>query len=323
MNERTDNIEIIGASENNLKHISVTIPKGQLVVFAGVSGSGKSSLAFDTIAVESAREWQSSYPLFLRNKMPHYERPKVEEIRNLTPSIVVDQRAMGASSRSTVGTAIDAAPLVRLLFSRIGTPSAGGSMAYSFNLPMGMCPDCTGIGEQLVLIEDKMFDMDKTLAEGALQFSQFSAGWQTYLYQNNPLLDPHQKLRDFSAEEMKILKYGAKEKVQVEIRSNNTGRVDKVDYEGVIPRFYRLYLCRDITKLKQSLQDEIMSLVEKGHCPTCGGTGLNPAALASKINGRNIVDYMDMTVTDLLPVLDEINEPRGALQSRSGRISKE
>lgn len=155
MNERTDNIEIIGASENNLKHISVTIPKRQLVVFAGVSGSGKSSLAFDTIAVESAREWQSSYPLFLRNKMPHYERPKVEEIRNLTPSIVVDQRAMGASSRSTVGTAIDAAPLVRLLFSRIGTPSAGGSMAYSFNLPMGMCPDCTGIGEQLVLIEDK------------------------------------------------------------------------------------------------------------------------------------------------------------------------
>ena len=311
MNKQNDNIEIIGAHENNLKHISVTIPKGQLVVFAGVSGSGKSSLAFDTIAVESAREWQSSYPLFLRNKMPHYERPKVEEIYNLTPSIVVDQRAMGASSRSTVGTAIDVAPLVRLLFSRIGQPSAGGSMAYSFNHPMGMCPDCTGIGEQLVLIEDKMFDMDKTLAEGALQFSQFSAGWQTYLYQNNPLLDPHKKLCEFSAEEMEILKHGAKEKVQVEIRSNNTGRVDKVDYEGVIPRFYRLYLRRDITKLKQSLQDEIMSLVEKGHCPTCGGTGLNPAALASKINGRNIVDYMDMTVTELLPVLDEITEPRG------------
>lgn len=306
-----DKIEIIGASENNLKHISLEIPKGKLVVLCGVSGSGKSSLAFDTIAVESARQWQSSYPLFLRNKMPHYERPKVEEIRNLTPSIVVDQRAMGASSRSTVGTAIDVAPLVRLLFSRIGQPSAGGSMAYSFNHPMGMCPDCTGIGEQLVLIEDKMFDMDKTLAEGALQFSQFSAGWQTYLYQNNPLLDPHKKLCDFSAEEIEILKYGAKEKVQVEIRSNNTGRVDKVDYEGVIPRFYRLYLRRDITKLKQSLQDEIMSLVEKGHCPTCGGTGLNPAALASKIKGRNIVDYMDMTVTELLPVLDEITEPRG------------
>ena len=314
--QRTDNMDIIGASENNLKHINVTIPKGQLVVFAGVSGSGKSSLAFDTIAVESSREWQSSYPLYLRNKMPHYERPRVEEIHNLTPAIVVDQRAMGASTRSTVGTAIDAAPLVRLLFSRIGQPSAGGSMAYSFNHPLGMCPDCTGIGEQLVLVENRMFDMSKTLAEGALRFSQFSAGWQTYLYQNNPLLDPHKRLCDFTPEETGILKHGAKDKVQVEIRSNNTGRVDKVDYEGVIPRFYRLYLRRDITKLKQSLQDEITSLVEKGACPTCGGTGLNPAALASKINGLNIVDYGNMTVTELLPVLEKITEPRGVSLAR-------
>lgn len=218
---------------------------------------------------------------------------------------------MGASTRSTVGTAIDAAPLVRLLFSRISQPSAGGSMAYSFNHPLGMCSDCTGLGEQLVLVEDRMFDMSKTLAEGALQFSQFSAGWQTYLYQNNPLLDPHKKLCDFTPDEMDILKHGAKDKVQVEIRSNNTGRVDKVDYEGVIPRFYRLYLRRDITKLKQRLQDEIMSLVEKGACPTCGGTGLDPAALASRINGLNIVDYGNMTVTELLPVLDKITEPRG------------
>ena len=131
----TDQIEILGAAENNLKHINVNIPKGQLVVFAGVSGSGKSSLAFDTVAVESEREWQQSYPLFLRNKMPHYNRPKVDEIRNLTPAIVVDQRPIGASSRSTVGTAVDAAPLLRLLFSRVGEPSAGGSMAYSFNHP--------------------------------------------------------------------------------------------------------------------------------------------------------------------------------------------
>ena len=107
----TDNIEIIGASENNLKHIDLTIPKGKLVVLAGVSGSGKSSLAFDTIAVESARQWQTSYPLYLRNKMPHYERPKVDEIHNLTPAVVVDQKAIGVSNRSTVGTAVDVAPL--------------------------------------------------------------------------------------------------------------------------------------------------------------------------------------------------------------------
>ena len=316
MEQRTDNIEIIGASENNLKHIDVTIPKGKLVVFAGVSGSGKSSLAFDTVAVESEREWQQSYPLFLRNKMPHYDRPKVDEIRNLTPAIVVDQHALAATSRSMVGTAVDAAPLLRLLFSRLGEPSAGGSMAYSFNHPAGMCPDCTGIGERLELIEESMFDPDKTLAEGAILFSQFSAGWQTHLYQNNPLLDANKKLRDFSPEEWDTLKYGSREPIKVGIRSNNTGRVDMVEYEGVLPRFERVYMKRDITKLKKNLQDEIMSHVRHGFCPTCGGSGLNPRALASKINGKNIVDCMDMTAADLLPFLKTIDDPRGSSLAR-------
>lgn len=306
-----ESIEIIGASENNLKHIDLTIPKGKLVVLAGVSGSGKSSLAFDTIAVESARQWQTSYPLYLRNKMPHYERPRVDEIHNLTPSIVVDQKAIGVSSRSTVGTAVDAAPLIRLLFSRIGKPSAGGSMAYSFNHPLGMCPHCSGLGEQLELNEESLFDMDKTLWEGGILFSQFSAGWQTYLYQANPFLDPNKKLRDFTADEWEILRHGTKEPLKIEIRSNNTGRVDRVDYEGVFSRFRRLYLNRDISKLKKGLQEEILSHVSKEACKACGGTGLNPAALASKINGRNIVGYFEMPVCNLLPVLAEIDNPVG------------
>ena len=310
--KKTDSIEIIGASENNLKHIDVTIPKGKLVVFAGVSGSGKSSLAFDTVALESEREWQQSYPLFLRNKMPHYDRPKVDEIRNLTPAIVVDQHAIGATSRSTVGTAVDVAPLLRLLFSRVGQPSAGGSMAYSFNHPAGMCPDCTGIGERLEMIEESMFDTDKSLAEGAILFSQFSAGWQTHLYQNNPLLDPNKKLKDFTQEEWDTLKYGSKEPIKVGIKSNNTGRVDMVEYEGIFPRFERVYMKRDITKLKKSLQEEIMSHVRHGFCKTCGGSGLNPKALESKINGKNIVDCMDMTASDLLPFLQTIDDPRGS-----------
>lgn len=312
MEHRNDDIEIIGASENNLKHIDVTIPKGRLVVFAGVSGSGKSSLAFDTVAVESEREWQQSYPLFLRNKMPHYDRPKVDEIRNLTPAIVVDQHAIGATSRSTVGTAVDVAPLLRLLFSRVGQPSAGGSMAYSFNHPAGMCPDCTGIGEKLELIEDSMFDPDRTLAEGAILFSQFSSGWQTHLYQNNPLLNPNKKLRDFTPEEWDTLKYGSKELIKVGIKSNNTGRVDMVEYEGVFPRFERVYMKRDITKLKKSLQEEILSHVRHGFCRTCGGSGLNPKALASRVNGKNIVECMDMTASDLLPFLRTISDPRGS-----------
>ena len=312
MEHMNDNIEIIGASENNLKHIDVTIPKGKLVVFVGVSGSGKSSLAFDTVAVESEREWQQSYPLFLRNKMPHYDRPKVDEIKNLTPAIVVDQHAIGATSRSTVGTAVDVAPLLRLLFSRVGQPSAGGSMAYSFNHPAGMCPDCTGIGEKLELIEESMFDPDRTLAEGAILFSQFSSGWQTHLYQNNPLLNPDKKLRDFTAEEWDILKYGSKEPIKVGIKSNNTGRVDMVEYEGVFPRFERVYMKRDITKLKKSLQEEIISHVRHGFCRTCGGSGLNPKALASRINGKNIVECMEMTASDLLQFLKTIADPRGS-----------
>jgi len=176
-----ESIEITGASENNLKHISLHIPKERLVVLSGVSGSGKSSLAFDTIAVESSRQWQGTYPLFLRNRLPRYERPAVEDIRNLTPCVVVDQRAIGANARSTVGTATDVAPLIRLLFSRVGRPSAGGSMAYSFNHPHGMCPECTGLGEQVQMDETLMFDRDKSIHEGAIRFSQFSGGsWQEF-----------------------------------------------------------------------------------------------------------------------------------------------
>ena len=311
-----DNIEILGASENNLKHINVTIPKGKLVVFAGVSGSGKSSLAFDTVAVESEREWQQSYPLFIRSRMPHYDRPKVDEIRNLTPAIVVDQRPIGASSRSTVGTATDVAPLIRLLFSRVGEPSAGGSMAYSFNHPAGACPDCTGIGEQIELVRESFFDKDKSIAEGGILFSQFSSGWQTVYYQNNPLIDPYKKLRDFSPEEWKVLEYGPDEPLMVEFKCNNAGRIDYLPYEGVYPRFERVYMKRDVTKLKKSLQDEIMTHVRRGFCKSCGGSGLNPKALASRINGKNIVDCMDMTAADLLPFLKTIDDPRGSSLAR-------
>lgn len=312
-------IKIIDAYENNLKHISVAIPKNKLVIFAGVSGSGKSSLVFDTIAVESARQWQNSYPLYLRNKMPKYERPKMERTDNLTPSIVVDQKMMGVTSRSTVGTAIDVSPLLRLLFSRVGQPPAGGAMAYSFNHPLGMCPDCTGLGERMELIEERMFDPDKTLNGGAIQFSQFQSGWQSILYQNNPYLNADKRLGEFSDGEWKILKYGTDEKLKIEIRSPNTGRIDFVCYEGVVPRFRRLYIRRDITQLKKKLQDEIFTFVRKGPCSTCNGAGLNPRALASKINGHNMVELMDLPMADLMLPLADIQDPRGA--SLAGQIS--
>lgn len=311
-------IEITGASENNLKHINIKIPKGKLVVLAGVSGSGKSSLAFDTIAVESSRQWQAGYSYYLRNKMPHYERPSFDTIDGLTPVIVVDQKPMGADARSSVGTAVDAAPLLRLLFSRVGNPSAGGSMAYSFNHPHGMCPDCTGLGKRLTLIEDRLFDPEGTLREGGLTFSQFAAGWQNVLYTQHPKLDPDKKLKDFSEEEWKLLKFGEAENAVITMIGNGAGGTYKVDYEGVIPRFQRLYMNRDISKLKKGLQQEISKYIEDRPCPSCGGTGLNPAALASKINGYNIADMQDIQASDLIGILKEIESPVG--RSISGQI---
>lgn len=314
-----DAIEIVGASENNLKNIDLTIPKKRLVVLAGVSGSGKSSLAFDVIAVESSRQWQASYPLYIRNKMPRYERPAVEYIRNLTPSIVVDQKPIGANTRSTVGTATDIAPLIRLLFSRVGTPSAGGATSYSFNHPLGMCPDCTGLGERMELDEESLFDRKKSIREGGLRFSQFTDSWQNKLYLNNPFLNPDKKLEDFTDEEWKTLRLGTDKPLKIEFIQNNTGRSDMVDYEGVVPRFRRLYLNRDISKLKKGLQDEIMMFIHKASCSSCNSTGLNPKALASKINNHNIADYYAMQVNDLLMVLKEIHSPVGS--SIAGQIA--
>jgi excinuclease UvrABC ATPase subunit len=307
-----ESIKIRGAAANNLKRLNVDIPKEQLVVLAGVSGSGKSTLAFDTIAAEAGRQWQATYPLFLRNRLPRYERPAVESIRNLTPCVVVDQRPIGANARSTVGTASDVAPLVRLLFSRVGRPSAGGSMAYSFNHPHGMCPDCTGLGERVELDEAKMFDPDKSINEGAIRFRQFSGGsWQEIYYTNNPYLDPDKKLRDYAEEEWQVLRIGTKEPLIIDHIYKNTGQVSHLPYEGVVTRFNRLYLNRDISGLKKEVQEEAMSFVRRCPCPGCGGSGLNPKALESKINGYNISDYYAMQVSDLLPVLEAVGDSLG------------
>ena len=189
-------------------------------------------------------------------------------------------------------------------------------MAYSFNHPLGMCPVCTGLGERMELVEKSLFNLEGTLRKGGLNFSQFQSTWQNELYTGNPFLNPDKKLKDYSPEEWEMLRSGPKEPLTIESPSNNIGHMWKMPYEGVIPRFRRLYLNRDISKLKKTLQEEILTHVHKGPCKTCGGTGLNPQALASKIKGRNIVDYFEMPVCDLLPVLAEINNPVGVSHAK-------
>ena len=312
-------IRLTGVSENNLKHINVTIPKEKLVVFAGVSGSGKSSLVFDTIAAESCREWQDTYPLFLRSRLPRYEHPAMERASGLTPCVVVDQRALGANARSTVGTASDIAPLLRLLFSRAGKPSAGGSMAYSFNHPLEMCPDCTGLGERVELDESAMFDMSKSINEGAIRFSQFSGGsWQEFYYHHNPLYPADKPLRDFTPEEWKALRSGPDKPLIMKHGYNNTGQESNLPYEGVVPRFNRLYLNRNISGLRKEVREEVERFMRRSPCRACGGSGLNPKALASRICGYNICEMSEMQVSDLASLLEKIDDPLG--RSIAGQI---
>lgn len=197
-----DSIVIRGAHENNLKNVNLNIPKGKLVVFTGVSGSGKSSLVFDTIAVESMKQLNGTFPLYIRNRLPHYEAPKVELIDYLTTAIVIDQRIFSGNFRSTVGTMTDIAPMLRLLFSRCATPNIGTSNAYSFNDPKGMCPTCSGLGKSVQFDFNKILDTSKSLNEGAIRFPGHQVGtYQWLLYANSGLFDPDKQLDQFSAKE--------------------------------------------------------------------------------------------------------------------------
>lgn len=206
---------------------------------------------------------------------------------------------------------MDVAPLLRLLFFRVGQPSARGSMAYSMNHPHGMCPDCTGLGVRVQLDEERMFDHEKSIREGAIRFSQFSTGsWQSFYY-NNPLLDPDKKLRDYTAEEWKILRIGPDTPLVMDYARNNTGQVSKLPYEGIVARFNRLYLNRDISGLQRRIREEAALFMRRSPCPTCGGSGLNPKAMASCIHGYNIAECEGMQVSDLIHILEKIDDPVG------------
>ncbi|MER5830622.1 excinuclease ABC subunit UvrA [Streptomyces sp. NPDC002130] len=302
-----DAITLTGARENNLKDVTLRIPKGRLTVFTGVSGSGKSSVVFDTIAVESQRQLNETYPWFVRNRLPKFERPRAEGLEDLTPAIVVDQRQVGGHSRSTVGTMTDVYSVIRVLFSRHGTPSAGPATAYSFNDPSGMCPECDGLGRTVRPDWDRFLDPDRSLADGAVRFPPFAAGtWQGQAYTNSTDLDPHKPVGRFTAAEREFLMRG---RPGSKVTVSGSGGTWTTEYEGLAVRFERLYLKRDLSAMSQRTRDLVRAFLVEGPCPVCRGARLNAAALATRVNGRTISDCTRMQVTDLITVLKEIDDP--------------
>ncbi|MYW62784.1 ATP-binding cassette domain-containing protein [Streptomyces sp. SID8379] len=301
-------IHIVGARENNLRNITLRIPRERLTVFTGVSGSGKSSVVFGTVAVESQRQLGETFTWFVRNRLPKHEKPRADALENLSPAIVVDQRPIGGHARSTVGTMTDIHAVLRVLFSRCGTPSAGEATAYSFNEPGGMCPECHGLGRSVRPDYGRILDPAKSLVDGAIRFPPFAVGtWQGQTYTHTTSLDTHKPVARFTAAEREFLMRGSGAKVNVD----NTGGSRDIDYEGLADRFERLYLHRDLSALSRRTQDVVRQYLTEGTCPLCDGARLNAAALATRIDGRNIADCAAMEVAELIPVLRRIDGPVG------------
>ncbi|GAA2682891.1 MULTISPECIES: excinuclease ABC subunit UvrA [Actinosynnema] len=299
-------IVIGNARVNNLRNVSLRIPKGRLTVFAGVSGSGKSSVVFDTIAVESQRQLGESFPSFIRNRLPRYERPDAEVVANLSTAIVVDQKPVGGNSRSTVGTMTDVHPVLRVLFSRHGKPEAGESTRFSFNDPQGMCPACEGLGRAVRVDQDALIDEDKSLNDGAIRFPSFAKGtFQWQLYAESGLFDPDLPVKKFSAADHNKLLHGSGFKVD---RAGRNG-VYKNEYEGVLLRFDRRYLKKGLDSLAERERAAVEEVVHEGPCPECRGGRLNEAALASKIDGRSIADLTALEVDELIDLLAGLDLP--------------
>ena len=296
-----DTIKIFGAHENNLKGISLEIPKRKITLFTGVSGAGKSSLVFDTIAVEAQRQLSAT----ITNYLPLAGRPDADKLENLTATVVIDQKPVRGNKRSTVGTITDLFSLLRLLFSRIGEPQIGFSNAFSFNEPEGMCPVCEGLGTTVDLDLEKLFDSGKSLKQGAIKFPILHQQWQRYVEAG--LFNSDKLLSDFNQAEWDLLLYG-NQMVEINIK----GRRIQQKYTGLLDTFKRRYIQRDISSLSDTTQaaiDQVTSLVP---CPACGGARLNPRALSVKVIGASIAELAALEVRNLIDVLSQIQNPAAA-----------
>ncbi|MCC5425284.1 ATP-binding cassette domain-containing protein [Clostridium botulinum] len=299
-----ESIYVAGAREKNLKNIDIEIPKKKITVFTGVSGSGKSSLVFDTIAAESQRQLNETYSSFIRHRLPHYGQPDVDSIKNLSVAIIINQKRIGGNSRSTVGTITDIAPLLRLLFSRIGKPFVGYSDVFSFNNPNGMCMNCDGLGKVDSINIDKLLDKNKSLNEGAILFPTFKpGGWRLKRYIHSGLFDNNKKIKDYDEKELDLLL----NKTDIKIEKGDPEWPKTSLYEGLIPRIERSFLKKEGGE-REKYKKEINKIVTKEICPVCKGARLNEKILSCKINGKNIADCTKMQINDLIIFMKEIKE---------------
>lgn len=326
-----DMIRVHGAHENNLKNISVDIPKRRLTVFTGVSGSGKSSLVFGTIAAESQRLINETYSAFVQGFMPTLARPDVDLLEGITTAIIVDQEQMGSNPRSTVGTATDATAMLRILFSRIAEPNAGGPGAYSFNVPSvsasgaitvgknndakkekvsfkrtgGMCPACSGMGRASEIKLEELYDADLSLDDGALTIPGYTTGgWNQRMYAESGLFPADKPIKDFTEEELHDFLH--LEPTKLKIAGIN------MTYEGLLLRIRKSMLNKD----PEGMQKHIRTFVDRAvifvPCPECGGTRLAQHALDSRINGKNIADLCSMEVRELAEWIKSVDAPEVA-----------
>jgi excinuclease UvrABC ATPase subunit len=324
--DRHDLIRVQGARVNNLKDVSVEIPKRRLTVFTGVSGSGKSSLVFGTIAAESQRLINETYSAFLQGFMPTLARPEVDVLEGLTTAILVDQERMGANSRSTVGTATDANAMLRVLFSRLGKPHIGSSNAFSFNVPSvravgsitvekgagkteqrvftlsgGMCPRCEGMGSVTDIDLAQLFDDRKSLNEGAITVPGYTAdGWYVRMFAAAGL-DPDKPIRKYTKQERQTFLY--QEPTKVKVAGAN------LTHEGLVPRIQKSFLSKDVDALQPHIRAFVERAVTFTACPECDGTRLSKAARSSKIKGINIADACAMQISDLAAWVRGLDEP--------------
>lgn len=312
-------IEIKGARENNLKDVTIKIPKRKITIFTGVSGSGKSSLVFDTIAAESQRLLNENFSMFVRNFLPRISQPEADEIKNLSMAVIVDQKPLGGGSHSTVGTVTDIASVLRLMFSRFGKPYVGYANKFSFNDSAGMCPNCNGIGEKLNIDMGAAFDMDQSINSGALRLPDYTGknSWYLKIVQQSGLFDNDKKLKDFNKQELDTLYHSPLVKVDL-------GNGMKLNFEGVVDKFIRKYITEyDFRTMSERTQKNVGPFITMGQCELCHGARLNQKALACKIEDYNIAELSSIQVDKLINIVSKLNtaENHALIKTMQERLS--